>query len=121
VGTTTTEHKMSWAPTECTLPTAERPLRVAEFDELFATSLRAVTRITPTHLRLHLDGAGQVEATTTDLVARETACCSFFTFNLDRTGDHRLQLDIQVPASYREVLDGLAARATAATSAPDVA
>jgi hypothetical protein len=108
---------MSWAPTECTLPTAEQPLRVAEFDELFATSLRAVARLTPTHLRLHLDGAGQVEATTRDLVARETACCSFFTFNLDRTADDRLQLDVQVPAPYSQVLDGLATRATAATSA----
>ena len=112
---------MSWAPTTCTLPAAERPLRVAEFDELFATSLRAVTRLTPTHLRLHLDGAGQVEATTQDLVARETQCCSFFTFNLDRAGDHRLQLDIQVPAPYGQVLDGLAARATAATAAAEPA
>jgi hypothetical protein len=112
---------MSWAPTECTLPTAEQPLRVAEFGELFATSLRAVTRLTPTHLRLHLNGAEQVEAATRDLVARETDCCSFFTFNLDRIGDHRLQLDIQVPAAYRQVLDGLAARATAATSAAEPA
>jgi hypothetical protein len=24
-----------WAPDACTLPTAERPLRVAEFDDLF--------------------------------------------------------------------------------------
>ncbi len=109
---------MTWAPTDCTLPTAERPLRVAAFDELFATALRAVARPAPTHLRLVLDGAGQVEATTRDLVARETACCSFFTFALNRTGDDRLQLDVQVPASHTQVLDGLAARATAAASAP---
>jgi hypothetical protein len=121
VGTGTTEHEMNWAPTECTLPTAERPLRVAEFDELFATSLRAVARVTPTHLRLILDGGGPVEATTRDLVARETACCSFFAFDLDRTGDDRLQVDVQVPAPYSQVLDGLAARAAAATSAAGAA
>lgn len=112
---------MTWAPTDCTLPTAERPLRVAEFDELFATALRAVGRVGPTHLRLVLDGVGEVETTIRDLLARETACCSFFTFTLTRTGDDRLQLDVQVPAQYTEVLDGLAARATAATSAPGAA
>ncbi|WP_433352534.1 hypothetical protein ACQP25_05150 [Microtetraspora malaysiensis] len=30
---------MEWTPAECTLPTEERPLRVAEFDELFASAL----------------------------------------------------------------------------------
>jgi hypothetical protein len=29
---------MTWAQEPCTLPTAERPLRVAEFDELFASA-----------------------------------------------------------------------------------
>jgi hypothetical protein len=34
-----------WAPVDaCTLPTADQPLRVAEWDDLFATSLRAVER-----------------------------------------------------------------------------
>ncbi|WP_245718914.1 hypothetical protein [Micromonospora rhizosphaerae] len=37
-----------WVPEACTLPTAERPLRVAEFDELFATALRGQTRLSPT-------------------------------------------------------------------------
>ena len=30
-----------WAPDACTLPTAERPLRVAEFDDLFTFVVRA--------------------------------------------------------------------------------
>ena len=30
-----------WAPDACTLPTSERPLRVAEFDDLFAYVLRS--------------------------------------------------------------------------------
>lgn len=29
-------------PAACTLPTAERPLRLAEFEELFATAVRGV-------------------------------------------------------------------------------
>ncbi len=39
---TTAPHPgLEWVPVEsCTLPSAEQPLRVAEFDELFAASLR---------------------------------------------------------------------------------
>jgi hypothetical protein len=33
-----------WTPDACTLPTADRPLRVAEFDELFAFVVRAERR-----------------------------------------------------------------------------
>ncbi|HZD73261.1 MAG TPA: hypothetical protein VE776_05150 [Actinomycetota bacterium] len=106
---------MTWTPSECILPTAERPLRVAEFDQLFATALRAQARPGPTHLRLTLDGAEQVEATTRDLIAKENACCSFFAFTLTRTADQQLELDIQVPHNRTNVLDGIAARAATAT------
>ncbi|MFI6787421.1 hypothetical protein ACIBG4_08835 [Nonomuraea sp. NPDC050383] len=106
---------MEWAPAECTLPTEERPLRVAEFDELFAAALRGLERIGPTHLRLALDGGAQVEETTRGLTARETSCCSFFTFSLttgSRTADGaRLVLDVKVPSAHAGVLDGLQARA----------
>lgn len=44
-----------WAPQACTLPTAEQPLRIAEFDNLFATGLRGLDRVAPTTLQLHLD------------------------------------------------------------------
>jgi hypothetical protein len=107
---------MTWAPGECTLPTAERRLRVAEFDQLFATALRGQARPGPTHLRLTLDGADAVEATTRDLIARETACCSFFDFAVARTPDRELRLDVRVPASRTDVLDAIAARAAAATT-----
>jgi hypothetical protein len=33
-----------WVPEACTLPTVEQPLRVAEFDDLFATALRGIAR-----------------------------------------------------------------------------
>ncbi|MFI6457406.1 hypothetical protein ACIBF6_38350 [Streptosporangium amethystogenes] len=42
---------MEWAPAECALPAEERPLRVAEFDELFATALRGLERVGSVHLR----------------------------------------------------------------------
>jgi hypothetical protein len=107
---------MTWAPEACTLPTAERPLRVAEFDGLFASALRAQARPGPTQLRLLLDGAEQVEDTTRDLIARQTACCSFFAFTLTRVPEGQLRLDVQVPASRTDVLDAIAARAAAAGS-----
>lgn len=68
----------SWAPAACTLPTAERPLREAEFDELFATS-RGVTRPDPTHLSVTLDPTPDVAARAAAPAVRETGCCSFFT------------------------------------------
>jgi hypothetical protein len=68
----------SWVPDSCTLPTAERPLRLAEFDQFFTDAVRGVDRLSTQHLRLQLDGAAQVEETARDLTARESSCCSFF-------------------------------------------
>ncbi|MGC4897129.1 hypothetical protein [Micromonospora sp. DT31] len=101
----------SWAPDACTLPTAERPLRLAEFDRLFHDALRDVDRLSTRHLRLRLDGSA--EAALRDVVARESACCSFFTFDLTRPAGHALTLDIRVPAAHAGVLDALAERAAA--------
>ena len=104
----------AWAPVDdCTLPTPERPLREAEFDALFAAHLRSCERPGQTSLRLSLDGGPGVEATTRELLARESSCCSFFDFDLVRAGD-LLVLDVRVPAARVEVLDGLARRAAAA-------
>jgi hypothetical protein len=100
----------AWVPQACTLPTAEQPLRVVEFDELFATSLRRLDRNEPTGLKMQLDPTPDVAARTADLVMRETGCCSFFTFALVATGGE-LQLDITVPATQTGVLDALQARA----------
>jgi hypothetical protein len=95
-------------PDACTLPTVERPLRLAEFDDLFATALLSQQRPAPTRLQWHLDPAAQQRAR--DLTARESACCSFFSFAFTVTGDE-LQLDIAVPAEQVAVLDALAGRA----------
>ena len=57
-------------PGACTLPTAERPLRLAEFDDLFATALRGQQRLSPTRLRLRLDPVAEQAAR--DLAVRES-------------------------------------------------
>ncbi|ONH32669.1 hypothetical protein [Pseudofrankia asymbiotica] len=102
----------------CTLPTAGRPLRVAEFNALFATSLRRLERVDTKHLRLTLAGAEGLEATTRDLAARESACCAFFTFTVTSAGE-QVVLDVEVPDAQTAVLDGLAA--LAAGAAPSAA
>lgn len=102
----------SWAPDACTLPTVDRPLRLAEFDDLFAQSVLAADRVDATRLRLELEPEPGVAAQAADLVVRETECCSFFTFTLKATGGTVL-LDVAVPAAQVEVLDGLAVRAAA--------
>ena len=95
-----------WVPEACTLPSRERPLRVAEFDALFAVALRAWERPAATLLRLSLEPG--CEAELRDLTARETACCSFFTFTMRHEG--LLTLEISVPAAQEPVLDALSAR-----------
>src|SRR5689334_3871588 len=96
----------AWVPDACTLPTAERPLRVAEFDELFGTSLRSRNRISPTRLQLVLDPTAEQSAR--DLCARESECCSFFTFTFGADGRGVL-LDVEVPLTQAAVLDAVGA------------
>lgn len=102
-----------WVPSSCSLPTAERPLRVAEFDRLFAQTLTRQERVSATALRLWLSGGGEVTSRVRDLAARETQCCSFFEFVVSASGDETV-VDVAVPAPYVDVLDALAARAGAA-------
>jgi hypothetical protein len=101
---------MTEVPDACTLPTARRPLRLAEFDDLFATSVLSVDRVEPLRVRLDLRPDPDVAAQAADLVVRETHCCSFFTFTLAATGG-RLSLEIAVPAEHGEVLEAMATRA----------
>jgi hypothetical protein len=101
----------AWAPQACTLPTAQRPLRLAEFDTLFTQAVQGVDRPGPLHLRLHLAGDDDLEATVRDLAARESQCCSFFAFTITADTPARVQLDIGVPEAQTAVLDALADRA----------
>ena len=66
---------------------AERPLRVAAFDEVFGSSLRAVERPEgETRARLMLAGgadlADDLAIRVQSLADAETSCCSFFTFGV---------------------------------------
>ncbi|MBY8873979.1 hypothetical protein K7640_19305 [Micromonospora sp. PLK6-60] len=106
----------AWVPDSCALPTAERPLRLAEFDQFFRDSVRGVDRRSGRHLRLWLAGDGQVEEAARELTARESSCCSFFAFDVSRSGPDLLALDVRVPAAHVDVLDGLAARAASAAA-----
>lgn len=94
----------------CALPTAERPLRMAEFDDLFAVALRGQERLAPTRLRWRLDPAA--EQTARALASRETQCCAFFSFTFTPV-DGAVQVDVTVPEAHTGVLDALAGRAGA--------
>ena len=106
-----------WVPVDaCTLPTSERPLRVAEFDDLFAASLRTVERPpgAATRARLLLAGDEGLRNRVQRLADAETSCCSFFTFTITTLpGDDSatVALDIEVPVARTDVLTLLVARA----------
>ena len=103
---------MAWVADACTLPTAERPLRLAEFDALFAAAVRPAERVSPMVLRIHLPGGEVTAAGAEELAARESACCSFFTFTVS-AADGRTELEVRVPASRAAVLDAVQQRADA--------
>ncbi|MEH0821448.1 MULTISPECIES: hypothetical protein [unclassified Micromonospora] len=104
----------AWVPDACTLPTADRPLRLTEFDRFFGDAVRGVDRLSPQHLRLRLDGAARVAEEARELTDREASCCSFFAFHLFRPDPDSLTLDVRVPMAHVDVLDALAARAASA-------
>ncbi|WKX22430.1 hypothetical protein [Streptomyces sp. HUAS CX7] len=103
----------TWVPRSCTLPTAEQPLRVAEFDALFTERLTATSRPDRARLELVLTGGEGVEKTVRELVARESSCCSFFTFTI-HPGREQIRLDVAVDGGHEAVLDALQERATVA-------
>ncbi|MFI6320214.1 hypothetical protein ACIBG8_21960 [Nonomuraea sp. NPDC050556] len=86
----------------CTLPSAERPTRVAEFETLFGQATGAEHR--PGGLRLVF--GVELAAKVADLAARESGCCSFFTFTMKITGEE-LSLDIAGP---EDIVAALAAK-----------
>ncbi|WP_152360516.1 hypothetical protein [Microlunatus speluncae] len=104
-------HDQGWAPDSCTLPTVDRPLRIAEFDELFAGSVRSVDRVAETTVRLIL--AGDALDRARDLAERESRCCSFFRFGFTAEPDGVVAMQVSVPAAQTAVLDALALRAAA--------
>ncbi|MFI0481320.1 hypothetical protein [Actinomadura sp. 9N215] len=107
----------AWASQACTLPTTERPLREAEFDALFAESATGAERAGPGRTRVRLRPGPEAAARAAALAARETACCSFFTFTVTVSGGD-LILDVAVSAAHTHVLDALTARAETVIARP---
>jgi hypothetical protein len=101
-------------PRACTLPAAEQPTRLAEFEALFSAALHPGVRLGPRHLRVTLAGGGDLADAVRDLTDRESRCCSFFTFTVDSSTPDLIRLDIEVPPAHVDVLDALEARATQA-------
>ncbi len=93
-----------WVPDACTLPVVEQPLRIKEFDTFFQEAVLRVTR--PLSTRLDLAISPDAEATGRDLAQRESACCSFFGFEFERT-DADLMMRITVPDTHVDVLDAV--------------
>jgi hypothetical protein len=97
-------------PDMCTLPTDERPLRRAEFDDLFRAAATDLQWVGPTRARFRLSGDDDLAERVADLARRESSCCSFFVFGIELAGDG-IVLDIAVPAAHVDVLKALVARA----------
>jgi hypothetical protein len=72
----------AWVPSACTLPGEDRPLRVAEFEDFFTGDVTRVATPTPGQLRVEVRPDAASAARAASLGVRETACCSFFTFEL---------------------------------------
>src|SRR5688572_5055101 len=96
-----------WVPQSCTLPTEEQPLRLAEWDALFATQTVAPYRPDPLRVRLELPPGAHCEERTRDLAARENGCCSFFGFTVTGSPEG-VVLDIAVGEEHEAVLRALA-------------
>ena len=102
-------------PGACTLPTAERPLRVAEFEELFATALRGQQRLSPTRRPWRLDPAAEQAAR--DLTVRRANAARSFPLRLP--GQTAGCTSRGRARSVADVLDALADQAAAARSGRD--
>lgn len=110
-----TQIEPTWVPEACTLPAADQPLRLAEFDALFAADVTAVQQPSADTALLTLRPDASVAARAADLAVRETACCSFFEFTLTATGG-QLAMQIRTPAAQIEVLDAVVERARRAAA-----
>lgn len=100
--------RSDWVPDACSLPSIDRPLRIAEFDQFFAGGVRLLRRPAPARLELLL--TDEAEPVGRDLAARESTCCSLFTFDFAVTTDG-VVMGVEVPGSSVDVLDVFAVRA----------
>ncbi len=101
-----------WVAAACTLPTAEQPLRRAEFDDLFAEDVIRVNQMSALEVCLELRANSEVAARAAGLAAKETGCCSFFTFGLT-ISDGAISMEVSTEPAHAAVLAALGARAQA--------
>ena len=94
----------------CTLPAADLPGRLAEFDAAFAAGLQRADVISPTHARLVFTADPAQAEALAGLLGRESQCCSFFTFD-QRAEGGLVTVDVTVPPAHAETLAALAGRA----------
>lgn len=104
-----TDGLADWVPSACTLPTAEQPLRVEQFDGLFA-STRWYRRMSTVQLDVAIPPGA--EPTGRALAELESRCCSFFAFAFESVADD-VVMHIGVPPSQAAVLDALQERIAA--------
>ena len=103
----------------CTLPTTAQRMRLVEFDELFQRQTHPPRRIGQHQLEFSFADAEGLYAEVSDLMVRESACCSFFDFMIEDQASlagvqDQLVLRVGVPASRVDVLEALMDRAVAA-------
>lgn len=103
----------------CTLPTSARPLRVAEFEELFSDQIARPRWLDVHRVEFTFDDAGNRYDQVNDLVTRERACCPFFDFSITKeprlaTQRPAVMLRVGVPASRHDLLEALTNRAVEA-------
>ena len=96
---------------------AQQSVRAAEWGDLFGAAVLDIRRVTVRSARLELRPDPIVAARAADLSARETRCCSFFTFS-QIAGGGTLTLEIGVAPEHVATLDALLGLA-AATNAEE--
>jgi hypothetical protein len=97
------------APDACSLPVADQPGRVGEWDTLFQKAVREIETV-PGGVRFELDRSRAKVAAVADLADRESQCCAFFTFGV-RVASDALALSVDADPEHAEVVQALAARA----------
>lgn len=103
--------ELAWVDVQaCTLPTAERPTRLAEFDDVFVRHLVGTELESATQATMSFNGGEDTARLLEDLTARESRCCSFFDFAVTTSGDN-VDLRVAVPSTQADVLTALVARA----------
>ena len=110
--------ELDWcAPEACSLNPIEQPARVAEWDALFAAAVRAVKPVDD-GVCLELVPAPGRASVAADLADREARCCEFFRFDV-AIGAETLRLTVRADPPHTSVVEALAARAIAlSTAAP---